>query len=204
MAAVAPGSYLALSHGTYEHLPPNKVRAGVDMPAEAAENAYPRPRAEVERFFAGLDLVEPRSPRPAGRQKLMGAGRAGPAGWLAGLGAAAEHAGAHPRAGDEALGGSCQDPRQRHEGVIPISCRRGSLAGILKLLPMSRLQLRLHALTQMTRRFTPDSRSAPGRLSTGGVRAAVISCSPAGIRSGFACCAGTGHILWGVNQGSPL
>jgi S-adenosyl methyltransferase len=59
MAAVAPGSYLALSHGTYENLPPNKVRAGVDMLAEAAENAYPRPRPEVERFFAGLDLVEP-------------------------------------------------------------------------------------------------------------------------------------------------
>jgi hypothetical protein len=59
MAAVAPGSYLALSHGTYENLPPHKVRAGVDLLAEAAENAYPRPRAEVERFFAGLDLVEP-------------------------------------------------------------------------------------------------------------------------------------------------
>jgi hypothetical protein len=59
MAAVAPGSYLALSHGTYENLPPQKVQAGVDLLAQATENAYPRPRAQVERFFAGLELVEP-------------------------------------------------------------------------------------------------------------------------------------------------
>jgi hypothetical protein len=59
MAAVAPGSYLALSHGTYDNLPPQKVQAGVDLLAQATENAYPRPRAQVERFFAGLELVEP-------------------------------------------------------------------------------------------------------------------------------------------------
>jgi hypothetical protein len=59
MAAVAPGSYLALSHGTYEHLPPQKVQAGMDLLAQAVEDAYPRPRAQVERFFAGLELVEP-------------------------------------------------------------------------------------------------------------------------------------------------
>jgi hypothetical protein len=59
MAAVASGSYLALSHGTYDHLPPQKVQAGVDLLAQAVENAYPRPRAQVERFFAGLELVEP-------------------------------------------------------------------------------------------------------------------------------------------------
>jgi hypothetical protein len=57
MAAVAPGSYLALSHGTYDNLPPRLVRAGVDTYARATEHAYPRSRTEVERLFDGLDLV---------------------------------------------------------------------------------------------------------------------------------------------------
>jgi len=59
MAAVAPGSYLALSHGTYENLPPRSVRAGLDTYANATEHAYLRSRAEVERFFDGLELVAP-------------------------------------------------------------------------------------------------------------------------------------------------
>jgi len=59
MAAVAPGSYLALSHGTYENLPPHLVQAGVDMLAKAAETGYPRSKAAVQRFFDGLELVEP-------------------------------------------------------------------------------------------------------------------------------------------------
>jgi hypothetical protein len=59
MAAVAPGSYLALSHGTYENLPPRLVRAALDTYARATEHAYPRSRAEIERFFAGLELVPP-------------------------------------------------------------------------------------------------------------------------------------------------
>jgi S-adenosyl methyltransferase len=61
MAAVAPGSYLALSHGTYENLPPRLVQAGLDTYAAATEHAYPRSRAEVERFFDGLELVPPYS-----------------------------------------------------------------------------------------------------------------------------------------------
>jgi S-adenosyl methyltransferase len=59
MNAVAPGSYLALSHGTYENLPPRLVQAGLDIYARATEHAYPRSRAEVERFFDGLELVPP-------------------------------------------------------------------------------------------------------------------------------------------------
>jgi len=61
MAAVAAGSYLALSHGTYENLPPRLVRAGLDTYAQATEHAYPRSRAEVERFFYGLELLPPYS-----------------------------------------------------------------------------------------------------------------------------------------------
>ena len=59
MAAVAPGSYLALSHGTYENLPPRAVQAAVDACAQATEHLYLRSRADVERFFDGLVLMPP-------------------------------------------------------------------------------------------------------------------------------------------------
>jgi S-adenosyl methyltransferase len=54
MAAMAPGSYLALSHGTEENLPPRQSQA-----AHATANVYPRSRAEVARFFDGLELLPP-------------------------------------------------------------------------------------------------------------------------------------------------
>jgi len=59
MAAVAPGSYLALSHGTYDNMPPLAVQASLETYARSTEPVYLRPRAEVERFFDGLELVEP-------------------------------------------------------------------------------------------------------------------------------------------------
>jgi hypothetical protein len=59
MAAVAPGSYLALSHSTMDKLPPRMVQAGLELYSRASQPLYPRPRAEVERFFDGLELVAP-------------------------------------------------------------------------------------------------------------------------------------------------
>lgn len=59
LTALAPGSYLALSHVTCEKLPPGMVQAMRETYAPATEQIYPRSMAEVERFFAGLDLVEP-------------------------------------------------------------------------------------------------------------------------------------------------
>jgi hypothetical protein len=59
LTALAPGSYLALSHVTYEKLPPGLVQAVRETYAPATEQIYPRSMAEVERFFAGLELVEP-------------------------------------------------------------------------------------------------------------------------------------------------
>ena len=59
MAAVAPGSYLALSHGTYDRMPPNLIQAGLDTYANTTDQLYLRSRAEVERFFEGLELVPP-------------------------------------------------------------------------------------------------------------------------------------------------
>lgn len=59
VAAVAPGSYLALSHSTMDNLPPRMVQAGLELYARASQPLYPRTRAEVERFFARLQLVAP-------------------------------------------------------------------------------------------------------------------------------------------------
>jgi S-adenosyl methyltransferase len=59
MAAVAPGSYLALSHGTADNIPPALIHAGLDAWANAGARIYLRQRADVERFFTGLELVPP-------------------------------------------------------------------------------------------------------------------------------------------------
>jgi hypothetical protein len=59
MAAVGPGSLLALSHGTYEKMPPNMVRAGLEHYENATERLYVRSKAEIARFFDGLELVPP-------------------------------------------------------------------------------------------------------------------------------------------------
>ena len=59
MGALAPGSYLALSHGTDDHLPPSMMRAARELYRKATEQFYPRSRACQERFFAGLELAEP-------------------------------------------------------------------------------------------------------------------------------------------------
>jgi hypothetical protein len=56
--ALAPGSYLALSHVTYEGLPPRLVEAGVNVYAQA-QGIHPRSREQIERFFTGLQLVPP-------------------------------------------------------------------------------------------------------------------------------------------------
>ncbi len=65
MSALAPGSYLALSHVTADQKPPAAARAILDIYADATERIYIRTRAEVERFFAGLELVPPYEGAPA-------------------------------------------------------------------------------------------------------------------------------------------
>lgn len=59
MDAVAPGSYLALSHITADKLPPRSVQAMYDLYAHANEHMHLRPRHEVERFFEGLEIEPP-------------------------------------------------------------------------------------------------------------------------------------------------
>jgi S-adenosyl methyltransferase len=59
MAAVAPGSYLALSHATRDNMPPAQLQIVADLMAKSSATVYSRPRAEVERFFDRLELVSP-------------------------------------------------------------------------------------------------------------------------------------------------
>lgn len=61
MTATAPGSYLALSHATYEKLPPLAVQAIQEVYSRATTNIFLRSRAEIGRFFDGLELVAPHS-----------------------------------------------------------------------------------------------------------------------------------------------
>ncbi len=56
--ALAPGSYLALSHVTYEGLPPRLVEEGVSVYTQA-RGVHPRSRKQIERFFAGLQVAPP-------------------------------------------------------------------------------------------------------------------------------------------------
>jgi O-methyltransferase involved in polyketide biosynthesis len=57
--ALAPGSYLVVSHVTADNVPSRAVQTGLEVYAKATENIYLRSRAEVERFFEGLDLEAP-------------------------------------------------------------------------------------------------------------------------------------------------
>lgn len=59
VAALCPGSYLALSHITRDNLPPVLVETGVQVYQRATESAFPRSRADIERFFAGMEIVPP-------------------------------------------------------------------------------------------------------------------------------------------------
>jgi len=70
--ALAPGSYLALSHLTDDHKPPRAVSEFRQVFDNATEQVHFRSRASIERFFAGLDLMAPY--RPGAKGKLVYAG----------------------------------------------------------------------------------------------------------------------------------
>jgi hypothetical protein len=59
VSAIAPGSYVALSHSTYDNVPPRSVQAGRDEYARASAQMHFRSKPEVERLFDGLELVPP-------------------------------------------------------------------------------------------------------------------------------------------------
>jgi hypothetical protein len=59
VAGLPPGSYVALSHATLDPLCPDQRLQIQQLRATSPQPLYPRTRAQVERFFHGLELVEP-------------------------------------------------------------------------------------------------------------------------------------------------
>ncbi len=57
--ALVPGSYLSLSHLTDDHKPPASAEGFRAVFDTATEHLYFRSKAEVARFFDGLELVPP-------------------------------------------------------------------------------------------------------------------------------------------------
>ena len=82
-AAMAPGSYLVISHATSEDMGADAARQVQELYEQASAPAVLRSRVEVARFFEGLELVPPgignvaawrAGPRPAesGRTIVLG------------------------------------------------------------------------------------------------------------------------------------
>jgi hypothetical protein len=65
--ALAPGSYLALSHLTDDHKPPRAVHEFCRVFDHATEQMHFRSRADVEPLFTGLDLIPPHHKDTQGR-----------------------------------------------------------------------------------------------------------------------------------------
>lgn len=59
MSAMPPGSYLALSHATFDKLPPRAVQTIDDIYKNATSRIWLRSRKDIERFFSGLEMVPP-------------------------------------------------------------------------------------------------------------------------------------------------
>jgi hypothetical protein len=57
--ALAPGSYLAISHGTHEDVSPELVAQVQTLYARTTTPVKLRSRAEIQAFFQGLELVDP-------------------------------------------------------------------------------------------------------------------------------------------------
>lgn len=72
LAALAPGSYLALSHLTSDHKPPRAVHEFRRVFNHATEQMHFRSRHEVERLFDGLHMVSAHDPDAPGRLCYVG------------------------------------------------------------------------------------------------------------------------------------
>jgi hypothetical protein len=56
---LAPGSYLAITHGTLEDGPAGEGQAAESVYRQASSQLHVRPLPDVLRFFEGFELVEP-------------------------------------------------------------------------------------------------------------------------------------------------
>ncbi|HWG63418.1 MAG TPA: SAM-dependent methyltransferase [Streptosporangiaceae bacterium] len=72
MEALAPGSYLALSHLTDDQKPPRSVAEFCHVFDNATEQMHFRTRTDVERMFEGLELVPPYDWETQGRIAYAG------------------------------------------------------------------------------------------------------------------------------------
>jgi hypothetical protein len=59
VAELAPGSFLALSASTADHQDLGKAGGVTEVYASAANAAFVRPRAEIARFFDGMEIIPP-------------------------------------------------------------------------------------------------------------------------------------------------
>ncbi|WP_344493825.1 SAM-dependent methyltransferase [Nonomuraea monospora] len=59
LAALAPGSYLVVSHATADHLPSERTDQALQVYEASSTRATPRTYRQILRFFEGLRLVEP-------------------------------------------------------------------------------------------------------------------------------------------------
>jgi hypothetical protein len=59
VSELAPGSYLSLSHLTGDHKSPQAAAGFRAVFDTATEHLYLRSKAEVERFFEGLEMMPP-------------------------------------------------------------------------------------------------------------------------------------------------
>ncbi len=57
--AIAPGSYVVLSHGTQDGLPPDTIARFEAIYRHSTHPTIARPRARIAALFEGLDVVEP-------------------------------------------------------------------------------------------------------------------------------------------------
>ncbi len=57
--ALPSGSFVCISHGTVEQLPTEIIKQLVGLYTGTSQPVKPRPRAEIEAYFEGLELVEP-------------------------------------------------------------------------------------------------------------------------------------------------
>jgi hypothetical protein len=57
--ALPSGSFLVLSHGTWDFMPPAMISEIIALPAPRTGVFQTRTRQEIERFFTGLQLIPP-------------------------------------------------------------------------------------------------------------------------------------------------
>jgi hypothetical protein len=59
VSALPPGSFLVLSHGTWDFMPPAMVERIKALPAPKTGAFTTRTKAEIARFLTGMELIEP-------------------------------------------------------------------------------------------------------------------------------------------------